>query len=126
MKKVLLSFLTLFLAGQVAFAQPVSDNAVIPMGISLSSILRLNVVSGGNMEFVFNTFRDYDYGFQGDQYRTQLTVASSTDWSLDVYASSLFEGSAGQIALAAMEYTIQQGTGTNLIGGSAAAAGVRS
>lgn len=111
MKKVIIGVLSLIFAGQVALAQPVSDNAVIPMGITLSSVLRLNVVSGGNIEFVFNSIADFQEGLYGDMYRTNFTVASSTDWSLSAYASD-FSGSAGNFGVGIVDYCIQDnGTG---------------
>jgi hypothetical protein len=103
MKKVLVGFLSLVFMGQVAFAQPVSDNAVIPMGITLSSVLRLNVVSGGNIEFVFASVNDFQNGLAGDMYRTNLTVESSTDWGLSVYAND-FAGSAGTFGVGIVDY----------------------
>jgi hypothetical protein len=116
MRKILLGFLAFFLAGQVSFAQPVSDNAVIPMGITLNSILRLNVVSGGNIEFVFNSLNDYTNGLAGDQYRTNLTVASSTNWSLGIYASNVFTGDLGTIALNFVAYRFENNGAVNVLG----------
>jgi len=115
MRKILLGFLALFLAGQVAIAQPVSDNAVIPMGITLSSVLRLNVVSGGNIEFVFNSIAQFQEGLYGDMYRTNLTVASSTDWSLDVYASNDFTGSAGTFGVGIVDFCPEDNGGANTV-----------
>ncbi|HON17558.1 MAG TPA: hypothetical protein PK990_00140 [Salinivirgaceae bacterium] len=79
------------LAGLVAFvsiiAQPVSDNAVIPVSVTLNSILRLNVVSGGNIEFVVNTLDQYENGIANTtRYTTTFTVASSIDFDVDLYA----------------------------------------
>ncbi|HOG18965.1 MAG TPA: hypothetical protein PKW37_00790, partial [Salinivirgaceae bacterium] len=67
-------------------AQPVADNAIIPVSVTLNSILRLNVVSGGNIEFVVNTLDDYAAGINngGDnaRYHTTFTVASSIDFKV--------------------------------------------
>lgn len=84
MKKLFLGLISLLLAGQVSFAQPVSDQAIIPMAITVNSILRLNIVSGGNIEFVFNTINDVTNGISNSTaYDTRFTVASTTNWQLD-------------------------------------------
>lgn len=124
MKKVLVGFLSLVFMGQVAFAQPVSDNAVIPMGITLSSVLRLNVVSGGNIEFVFASVNDFQNGLAGDMYRTNLTVESSTDWGLSVYAND-FAGSAGTFGVGIVDYGIQDNGSTNALSAAAVAPGTK-
>lgn len=84
MKKVLIGFISLIFAGQVAVAQPVSDQAIIPMAITVNSILRLNIVSGGNMEFVFNSIDQITNGIiNSTAYDTRFTIASSTNWTLN-------------------------------------------
>ena len=60
----------LALLSQVGFAQAVQDNAVIPVSVTINSILRLNVTSGGNIQFVFNTMAQYNAGIAG----TALTL----------------------------------------------------
>lgn len=68
-----------------AYAQPVSDRAVIPVAVTLNQILRLNVTDGGNIEFVFNTIDNYKNGISNTAfYDTDFNVASSTNWSLDM------------------------------------------
>jgi len=114
MKKLLLGILSVLIIVQFSYAQPVSDNAVIPMGITLSSVLRLNVVSGGNIEFVFNSISDFQNGLEGDMYRTNLTVASSTNWSLSVYAAD-FAGSAGNFGVGIVDYCVEDNGGGNPI-----------
>jgi hypothetical protein len=116
MKKVLIGLIGIILLGQVVKAQPVSDNAVIPMGITVSSILRLNVVSGGNIEFVFGSLNDFANGLAGDMYSTNFTVESSTDWGVNLYASSDFAGSAGTIPVGVVDYAVQDNTA---VGGNA-------
>lgn len=121
MKKVFFGFLAIVLSGQLALAQPVLDQAVIPMAITVNSILRMNVVSGGNMEFVFNTLDDYTNGIgtstSAGNYRTNLTIAASVDWDLSIYASSAsFIGDGGTIGLNYVGYTVVDNTGTNAIG----------
>jgi hypothetical protein len=101
MKKVLLGFMVTVLLGIGAKAQPVSDNAVIPMAITVNSILRLNVVDGGNIEFVFNTLNDIANGLSGDRYTTTITVASSSNWALSVMATTtdFFDDGGAPLAL---------------------------
>lgn len=85
MKKLFSVFLIALLATAGLLAQPVQDNALIPVSVTLNSILRLNVVSGGNIEFNFNTMQDYQTGFDGNltRHQTNITVASSQNW--DIY-----------------------------------------
>ena len=74
-----------------AFAQPVHDRAVIPVAVTLEQILRVKVITGGNIEFVFNDINDYKNGMgnlvagftAGNFYTTTFSVASSTNWQLD-------------------------------------------
>jgi hypothetical protein len=117
MKKVLLALLGLILLGQGVKAQPVSDNAVIPMAITVNSILRLNVVDGGNIEFVFNTLNDISFGLSGARYGTTVTVASSGNWDLSVFATTAtFLNDAGQtVPLNRVCFNITNG-GTFVIG----------
>lgn len=87
MKKVIILICGLFLMTSVASAQGVDDRAVIPVAVTLNSILRLNVVSGGNIEFNFNTLTDYSSGISNsDAYNTRFTVASSVDWQVEMYS----------------------------------------
>lgn len=75
------------LLGNVSFGQAVDDRAVVPVAVTLSSILRLNVVSGGNVEFSFITLADYQEGiFNSPPYDTRFTVASSVDWDVVMYS----------------------------------------
>jgi hypothetical protein len=84
--------LTLFLASALLWAtasmgQAVDDRAVIPVSVNLNSILRLNVTSGGNIDFNFNTLNDYEYGINTTgRYQTQFTVASSVNWNVFMFA----------------------------------------
>lgn len=81
-KTILASCLGMILAGS-AIAQPVSDRAVIPLGVTLVQILRIHVIDGGNIEFVFNDIDDYKTGIaNGPFYDSQVVVASSTAWEL--------------------------------------------
>ncbi|RPH29856.1 MAG: hypothetical protein EHM93_16730 [Bacteroidales bacterium] len=89
MRKLILGF-AMLLMSQLGFGQAVSDNAVVPVSVTLNSILRLTVVSGGNIQFVVNNIGDYTSGVANTtQYRTTFTVASSRDFDVDVYAEDL-------------------------------------
>jgi len=85
MKKLILLFSGLFLMANITSAQ-VDDRAVIPVAVTLNSILRLNVVSGGNIEFNFNTLQDYTTGIgTSTAHETVITVASSVNWELVMF-----------------------------------------
>ena len=87
MKKLTFLFAGLFLMANVASSQGIDDRAVIPVAITLNSILRLNVTSGGNIEFNFNTLNDYQHGIQTSAaYQTKFNVASSVNWNVIMYA----------------------------------------
>jgi hypothetical protein len=87
MKKVILFFVGLFLMANASFSQGVDDRAVIPVAVTLNSILRLNVVSGGNIEFNFNTLEQYTNGiWNSEAYNTKFTVASSVNWEVNIFA----------------------------------------
>ncbi len=87
MKRIVFLLIGGLLLGNVSFGQAVDDRAVIPVAVTLSSILRLNVVSGGNIEFSFNTLADYEEGIGNSAaYDTEFTVASSVDWDVFMYA----------------------------------------
>lgn len=87
-KTILASAIALIIAGS-AIAQPVSDRAVIPIGVTLEQILRLHVIDGGNVEFVFNDLMDYTTGISNSPfYDTQIVIASSTDWQLHLGAEA--------------------------------------
>lgn len=87
MKKLTILFAGLFLCATASFGQAIDDRAVIPVAINLNSILRLNVTSGGNIEFNFNTLADYTNGIANSAgYTTRFTVASSVNWNVFIYA----------------------------------------
>ena len=87
MRKLLLGVAMLLFA-QMGFGQ-VSDNAVIPVSVTLNSILRLTVVSGGNIQFVVNTIEDYMFGIPNSpRYTTRFNVASSRDFDVLIYSES--------------------------------------
>lgn len=88
MKKLLFvfSFVVLSLA---TIAQPVKDMAVIPIGVSLNSIMRLTVVSGGNIEFVVNSMQQYTGGIGNTPlYDTRFQIASSLNFNVSLTADA--------------------------------------
>jgi hypothetical protein len=88
MKKVFITLVSIVLLGFHSIAQ-ISDNAVIPVSVTLQSILRLNVVSGGNIEFVVNNLTQYASGIaNSDRYDTHFTVSSSQDFNVDLFADA--------------------------------------
>lgn len=93
MKKVTLLLAGLVLFASTSFSQAIDDRAVIPIAVNLNSILRLNVTSGGNIEFNFNTLDDYTNGINSGGtnagYQTRFTVASSVDWNVFMYAEDV-------------------------------------
>lgn len=88
MKKNLLLFAALILMGATTFGQAVKDRNVIPVAVNLNQVLRMTILNGGNIEFVFNTIDQYKNGITGaagaaaPMYQTDFTVASSTRWNL--------------------------------------------
>jgi hypothetical protein len=88
MRKILLSLAGLLTFGGM-MAQPVSDNAVIPVAVTLNSILRLNVTTGGNIEFNVNTLQQYTSGIANSVgTTTTFTVASSLDFDVVLFAET--------------------------------------
>jgi len=82
---ILLATVAVFL--QVAvYAQPVHDRGVVPVAVTLNRVMRLNITSGGNMEFVFNSIKEYENGLNSGGassfYQTAFYVAASNDWNL--------------------------------------------
>lgn len=111
MKKLSLLFVAIFGLNILATAQPISDRAVIPVAVTLNQVLRLNITSGGNMEFVFSTLDHYKNGIANtDRYSTYLNVASSNEWVVNMYSetSSLVGVDlGGSIALNNVGYSVQ-------------------
>jgi hypothetical protein len=73
----------------VSFSQAIKDRQVIPVAVNLNQVLRMTIINGGNIEFVFNSIDDYEFGLSGaagnpgdNFYITDFTVASSTRWEL--------------------------------------------
>ena len=89
MKKVLLGFISIIFATQVSFAQPVSDMAVIPMGITIQNIMRLTITKGGNIEFVFKSANDITTGLGPNAaYNTTGNVVATQAWNLQLVADA--------------------------------------
>lgn len=92
MKKLFFTLvLSITLLG-ASFGQAIADQGVIPVSVTLNQILRLNITSGGNINFVFNTINDYENGINdaggNAQYQTTFTVASSVNYDVIMYAES--------------------------------------
>lgn len=77
MKKLLLGCM-LLLISKFGFTQMVSDQAVVPVSVTLNSILRLTVTSGGNIVFVFNTIGQYTSGIAASPRTTTTFQVSSS------------------------------------------------
>lgn len=82
MKKLVLGAAMLLFA-QFSFGQAVTDQAVIPVSVTLNAILRLTVTSGGNIVFVVNTIDQYTGGIEGSaRTTTNFRVSSSRDFTV--------------------------------------------
>lgn len=88
MKKLVLGAAILLIA-QLGFGQMVSDQAVVPVSVTLNSILRLTVTSGGNIVFVFNTIDQYTNGIAlSPRTTTKFQVSSSRTYSVTMATES--------------------------------------
>ena len=89
-KKSVWVLLVLALFSQPALSQNLKDKDFSFVSISLDQVLRLNVTSGGNVEFVFNSIDQYENGINSGGasvfYQTDIEVASSTRWYLEMGA----------------------------------------
>lgn len=113
MKKLVLGAAMLLLA-QVGFGQAVNESAIIPVSVTLNAVSRLNVESGGNIKFVFTSINDYNTGFTGEDvalYRTTVSVASSRDFSVNMYAESdefqPTDDSANTLSIESLDYRLE-------------------
>lgn len=101
------------------FAQGVNDQAVIPLSVTLNSIMRLSVTSGGNIEFVFNSIGQYSTGITSltGRYRTTFTVSSSQNYNVSLIPETgTFLSDAGVgLDLDVMEYTLTGGDATSTL-----------
>jgi hypothetical protein len=89
MRKLFVAF-TMLLFSYVSFGQAINDQAIIPVSVTLNSILRLTVVSGGNIDFVVNTIDQYTNGINAlgtnARYQTIFTVSCSRDFDVNLRA----------------------------------------
>ncbi len=121
MKKSIYSSLVALIITSAAIAQPVSDRAVIPVAITLNQILRIHVINGGNIEFVFNTLDEYKLGIPNSAfYDTDVTIAASGNWAVDFGAEeATMEGTdnpaANTLNINNVGFTVGW-TGTNTFG----------
>jgi len=120
MKKISTFLFAVLLSASMAFSQPVKDFGVIPIGVTLNSILRLNIVSGGNIEFVVNTIDQYDNGIVNSAlFDTHFTVASSENFNVIMYSeSATLTGTdlGGPMPVENIGYIMEVGTGGGTIG----------
>jgi hypothetical protein len=77
MRKLIIAF-SAVLFSQFSFGQAISDNATIPVSVTLNSILRLQVKTGGNIQFVFNTMDNYNSGIATSAATTTTFAVSSS------------------------------------------------
>ncbi len=121
MKRLSISILAVIFSLGAAFSQPVSELGIIPVGVTLNSILRLNITSGGNLEYVINTIDQYQGGIAaGAPYTTNFNVASSVNFDVSIIADADdFTGvdnntSANTMALNNLAYIMgENGSGTD-------------
>jgi hypothetical protein len=91
MKKLTISLLAVIFSIGAALSQPVSDMGIIPVGVTLNSILRLNITGGGNIEYSVNTMDHYTNGIDAQApYITTFTVASSVQFLVNLYSDNGF------------------------------------
>jgi len=115
MKRLIFAFAALLFA-QFTFGQTVQDNATIPVSVTLNSILRLQVKTGGNIQFVFNTMDQYTHGINNTPgTTTTFTVASSKNFTVTMGAEddAIYgvetgnrAGLSGSIPLALVRYNM--------------------
>jgi len=112
MKKFYLAFVAILLGVTASFAQPISDHAVIPIGVTLNPVLRIEVTNGGNIEFVFTSLAQYSSGLSGgaNVYRTQFQVLSTRLYDVNLYtdpvANMIGQGTAATLPLSVINYTL--------------------
>lgn len=102
----------MLLFAQMGFGQ-VSDNAVIPVSVTLNSILRLTVTSGGNIQFVVTTIQHYTEGiYNAPRYTTNFVVSSSRDFNVNMttehatYFTGLEAGTEDKFLLSNVGFTL--------------------
>lgn len=110
------------LASGSAFAQvsaPEDDSDKVNVKVKLESILEIEVTSGSEQLFTFNTMDLYTAGI-GTGHESTIKVKSSVPWNLCLNSVSEningFDGTSGFIPLNNLGYTVTTtGTGTSII-----------
>jgi len=121
MKKIALLLCGIFIY-LASFGQAVSERAVIPVSVNLISILRLTIVSGGNIEFTFTSIDDYNSGITG--LSTVFEVASSQDFDVNASAdAATLAGTDDPTNTLAgntveLDVTVDDGDGVAIVGGT--------
>lgn len=116
MKRIILSLALLGICG-MGMAQ-VQDNAVIPVSVTINSVLRLQVNSGGNIQFVFNTMHQFNNGIDNtSNTTTKFTVSSSRAFTVNLKAEDpnligLTTGNSAPLSL--LSYNMA-GTGAGVV-----------
>jgi len=105
--------MALVLLSIVTYGQAVNESAIIPVSVTMNSVSRLNVESGGNIKFVFTSIDDYNTGFTGatsSLYQTTVSVSSSRDYDINMYAEGATfvptDNGANSLAIGQLEYTL--------------------
>ncbi|RLD58135.1 MAG: hypothetical protein DRJ01_12960 [Bacteroidetes bacterium] len=92
------------------------------IGTCQNKSARLQIITGGNVDFIFNSFKKYDSGIVYTDY-TKLKiyyidtdgagVHQNTNWQLDFKANSAnIEGTSNNLDLRTIELTANNGAGT--------------
>ncbi|MDY0347728.1 MAG: hypothetical protein RBR13_02740 [Tenuifilaceae bacterium] len=122
MKKLVLGAAMLLFA-QFSFGQAVTDQAVIPVSVTLNAILRLTVTSGGNIVFVVNTIQQYEEGIEAtDQTKTKFRVSSSRNFTVTMVPENtthfvgLETGNVADFPITNVGYEMESGAGAVLPG----------
>ncbi|MDY0199033.1 MAG: hypothetical protein RBR68_14605 [Tenuifilaceae bacterium] len=117
MKKLVLGAAMLLFA-QFSFGQAVTDQAVIPVSVTLNAILRLTVTSGGNIVFVVNTIQQYEEGIEGTaRTTTKFRVSSSRDFAVTMvpenvtHFTGLETGNVADFPITNVGYAMTAGAG---------------
>ncbi|HDP54835.1 MAG TPA: hypothetical protein ENN24_04020 [Bacteroidetes bacterium] len=112
MRKLVLGAAMLLFA-QFGFGQAVNESAIIPVSVTLNAVSRLNIESGGNIKFVFTSINDYNTGFTGETdpiYRTTVSVASSRNFSINMYSEAAeflpTDNAANSLPIENLEYSL--------------------
>ncbi|MEA2041962.1 MAG: hypothetical protein U9N85_05355 [Bacteroidota bacterium] len=120
MKKLSLFLVLVIFTSGLSMGQAISDKVPIPIGVTLNKVSRMNITSGGSIEFVFNTIADYNSGKNSTaasdgtsltQYQTAFNVASSSDFTVNLMAETEFTSTddtgAGTLAVNFLEFLLE-------------------